>query len=452
MRLIRVNLRAMVFLIAMAIWALSGLGGAGHAGADATCNHVASPTGVDGSAGSLTAPWRSANYMIEHLNPGETGCFKGGTYAFSQASFNRSAVTVTSYPGEKATLRGTLKVEPGAEGVTVSNLNLVGRGTTDIGPFVFGNAAKFVNDDVTNEHTEICFVVGSADPTAPPTVGTVIEDSRIHGCGSSPSTNQDHGIYVANSVGLIIRENWIYENADRGIQLYPDAVGTQVYDNVIADNGEGVIVSEGSTGNVIRNNVIANSNIRWNIEASNLHGTGNLFSENCVWSEAGGYYGSNGGIMPAGERGPGLTVTSNTVAQPQFQNASAANFTTPSPCLSAPANIPASTPSPTPGAEVEVTLQPPTTQVPQGTPVTLRGTVSGAEHAQSEGGSAAAPVTIQVFQNHHWHKLTRTRADKGGHYKVRRKIGRRIAGKRVHLRARVASYGRSRSVTIRFRS
>jgi hypothetical protein len=447
MRLIRVNLRAMVFLIAIAVWALSGLGGAGHAGADTACNRVASPTGNDGSAGTLTAPWRSANYMIEHLNPGETGCFRGGTYAFSQAFFNRSAVTVTSYPGETATLRGTLKIEPGAEAVTVSNLSLVGKGATNIGPFIFGNAAKFVNDDVTNEHTEICFVVGSADPSAPPTVGTVIEGSRIHGCGSSPSTNQDHGIYVANSDGLIVRENWIYENTDRGIQLYPEAMGTQIYDNVITDNGEGVIVSDGSSGNVIRNNVIANSHIRWNIEASNLHGTGNVFSENCVWSEVGGYYGTNGGIMPAGERGPGLTVTSNTVAQPQFQDASAANFTNSSPCLSAPLGTPSETSAPA----VEVTLQPTTTQVPQGTPVTLKGTVSGAEHAQTES-EPAAPVTIQVFKNHHWHKLTKAHVGKDGRYKVRRKIGRRVGGKKVHLRAKVASYGRSRSVTIRFRS
>jgi parallel beta-helix repeat protein len=280
----------------------------------------------------------------------------------------------------------------------------------------------------------------------------VIEDSRIHGCGASPSTNQDHGIYVANSVGLVIRENWIYENTDRGIQLYPNAVGTQVYDNVITDNGEGVIVSEGSTGNVIRNNVIANSKIRWNIEASNLHGTGNLFAENCVWSEAGGYYGSNGGIMPAGERGPGLTVVSNTVMRPQFQDPSAANFTTSSPCLSSSLGIPASTTPQAPATEVAVTLQPPATQVPQGTPVTLRGTVSGAEHAQTETGAPTVPVTIQVFQNDHWRKLAKTRADKSGNFKVRKKFGRRIGGKKVHLRAKVASYGPSRSVTVRFRS
>ena len=39
----------------------------------------------------------------------------------------------------------------------------------------------------------------------------------------------------------MIRDNWIYDNADRGVQLYPDADGTVVTGNVIDGNGEGVI-------------------------------------------------------------------------------------------------------------------------------------------------------------------------------------------------------------------
>ena len=69
----------------------------------------------------------------------------------------------------------------------------------------------------------------------------VIEGNRIHDCGELPAANHDHGIYVGNAAGRSIRDNWIYDNADRGIQLYPDADRTAITGNVIDGNGQGVI-------------------------------------------------------------------------------------------------------------------------------------------------------------------------------------------------------------------
>ena len=51
----------------------------------------------------------------------------------------------------------------------------------------------------------------------------MIEHNRIHDCGELPATNFDHGVYVAEARDTVIRDNWIYSNADRGVQLYPDA-------------------------------------------------------------------------------------------------------------------------------------------------------------------------------------------------------------------------------------
>ena len=39
----------------------------------------------------------------------------------------------------------------------------------------------------------------------------------------------------------IVRDNWIYDNTDRGIQLYPDADGSTITGNVIDSNGEGIV-------------------------------------------------------------------------------------------------------------------------------------------------------------------------------------------------------------------
>jgi parallel beta-helix repeat protein len=101
---------------------------------------------------------------------------------------------------------------------------------------------------------------------------TVIQGNRIHDCGRLPRTNNNYGIYVSAARGTRIMDNWIYDNADLGIQLYPDAVNTLVANNVIDANGEGVIFSgsgnQVASDNEIKNNVIANSRVRWPVEES----------------------------------------------------------------------------------------------------------------------------------------------------------------------------------------
>ena len=54
----------------------------------------------------------------------------------------------------------------------------------------------------------------------------VVEGNTIHDCGALPATNFEHGIYVGDAVETVIRSNYIYDNADRGIQLFPHAVRT----------------------------------------------------------------------------------------------------------------------------------------------------------------------------------------------------------------------------------
>jgi hypothetical protein len=260
----------------------------------------------------LTAASGSAQALADQLAPGQTGCLRAGTY-YGDLDLTEHDITLTSSPGERATIQGTIKFQPGADHSTLTRLNLVG---TSIGPFIFADGDRLAYDDITNNHTEICVMITKYYNDPPPT-GTVIEHNNIHDCGKLPSGNQDHGIYVGSGYGTLIRDNWIYNNVDRGVQLYPDAHGTQIYGNVITDNGEGIIFSNASSDNQAWGNVVSYSNIRANVESNELSGGGNSFHDNCVWYDPpNSYYGGGDGGVDA----PGVSTYNNVVAEPQFVN------------------------------------------------------------------------------------------------------------------------------------
>lgn len=84
---------------------------------------------------------------------------------------------------------------------------------------------------------------------------TRIENSLIHDRGLS--TNRSQGIYVqATSGRTLIRNNWIFRNGDRGIQLDPAASNVVVTHNVIDGNGSGVIFSGDGTNMSSDNTVV----------------------------------------------------------------------------------------------------------------------------------------------------------------------------------------------------
>lgn len=243
----------------------------------------------------------AAARFVRSLRSGQTGCLRGVTYrADAGIKFTRPNVTLRSRPGKRATVVGRVWIARGANRVTIRNLNLDGRNPKDqASPVVNANRARFRNNDVTNRHTGICFVIGDDDYGH--ATGTVIRGNRIHGCGRLPATNHDHGIYVAHASRTKIVNNRIYRNADRGIQLYPDADHTLVKGNVISRNGQGIIFSGNSNHvsehNLVQGNVIKNSMIRWNVDwnwRGDRVGSGNILRRNCIY---GGVRDSgNGGI------------------------------------------------------------------------------------------------------------------------------------------------------------
>src|SRR5205823_1630488 len=103
-----------------------------------------------------------------------------------------------------------------------------------------------------------------------------------------------------------ILHNVIFDNSDRGVQLYPDSQGATIKYNIIDSNGEGIIFSGdfgiASSNNDVENNVITNSNVRNNVESwypgGNPVGHGNVLANNCIHGGAGDH--GSGGLDTSG--------------------------------------------------------------------------------------------------------------------------------------------------------
>lgn len=277
------------------------------------CDLLAARTGSDHASGAVRSPFRTAQRLADALRPGKVGCLAAGQTFVGDLTLRRpgrrsAPITLTSAPGRAATLRGRIWLSNSADDVTLRGLRLDGRNARGLpSPTVNSDRARFVANDVTNHHTGICFSIGSVAHWGT-AHDTQIVGNTIHDCGRLPATNHDHGIYVESARRTLISDNIISNNADRGIQLYPDAQSTVITRNIIDRNGEGIIFSgEGShtsNGNVVTRNIISNSRLRYNIEAywgnPGLIGRGNVVRDNCVWNGAHGELDRSGGYKVSG--------------------------------------------------------------------------------------------------------------------------------------------------------
>jgi hypothetical protein len=316
---------ALVLAAALVVTAVTG----SPAVAGGGCDHFAARDGSDGGSGSFLTPYRTAEKLADSLSRGQTGCFRAGTYRFSELAVSKARITLTSYESEAVTLRGSIKVRPSGHHSTISGMKLDGRGgESPIGPRIYANGFALRRNEITNGHTSICVQIARyySDP-APRRV--VIRRNRIHDCGELPSTNKNHGIYVSEAKRTMIRDNWIYDNADRGIQLYHDADRSRVIGNVIYHNGDGIVINgEGSSiseRNRIRGNIIAKSYRGYNVYSgsSGPVGRNNVLRKNCVWAKRRSPYRRQGGVMAPARN---YKVRRNVVARPLFANARGGNL------------------------------------------------------------------------------------------------------------------------------
>jgi hypothetical protein len=234
-------------------------------------------------------------------------------------------------PGAVATVLGRVWIRAGSDYVTIQGLHIVGLpGPADCAgaqcpniPTVGVNSrsATLLDNDITNHHSSICVAIGSAHWGV--ARQTLVEGNVIHDCGRLPATNLEHGIYVADAVGAVIRSNYIYDNADRGIQLYPHAERTLVEGNVIDANGEGILIggvgADPTEGSLVEHNLVTNSRIGGNIESFFPAGAppaaANQVTDNCLF---GGHVSpALGGVVGAGV---GFVAGGNLIADPLYES------------------------------------------------------------------------------------------------------------------------------------
>ncbi|BBL79330.1 hypothetical protein RxyAA322_11840 [Rubrobacter xylanophilus] len=303
------------------------------------CTLYASPEGSDTASGSREDPFRSVQHLVDTLAPQQTGCLLKGTYTQEPNALIRIKtpdITLRSAPGTRAEIRGRIWIQRSADRVTVRNLDLVGsappRSQLDDSSSVTVTAkgARLINNDITNHNSTICLSIGN--PKWGKAANTLIKHNRIHHCGKLPPTNHHHGIYIGHATHTKVIANLIYKNADRAIQLYPNAQNSTIQGNVIDANGEGILFSglrgHSSSGNLVKNNIISNSTVRWNVAANwrraDAPGTNNRLSKNCLWaSNEEPAYNHDGGVQSPPV---GFTAEDNVVARPEYRDPEAGDY------------------------------------------------------------------------------------------------------------------------------
>jgi PKD repeat protein len=249
---------------------------------------------VDGSApscsnsgpGTPAQPFCTISAAAAQAGPGQTVQVAGGTYTedvkVSVSGTPGAPITFTAAPGAAVTLTGK------ADGFTLTNASWITvdgfavTGTTSYGINVTGGS----HVTISNNH-----VTSSGQPVQ----GMIAAGIRLSGVttslvsGNDSDHNSDYGIMlVGGSTGVEVRGNTTYansrvyaratagiriyqspgnivdrnithDNQDSGIECYPGANNTLVYDNVSYNNGDHGIDNLTATGEVIVGNTVYNN-------------------------------------------------------------------------------------------------------------------------------------------------------------------------------------------------
>ena len=292
-----------------------------------TCDRVASPTGSDAAAGTLASPFRTAQRLSDSMAPGRTGCLRAGSYSQAELRFRHAGsrgapITFTSYPGERATLKGGFVYVPsGSDHVTISNVDIDAAAARQVAVQIMAADVILQDSDITNRNTRVCVILGS-NAGYGKSVRTTIRRNRIHNCGDPAAGNQHHAVYFENSVDAKVVDNLFWATSAFAIHLYPNAQRTLVAHNVIDTNGRGIIFagdkSRASSNNTVAYNLITADSLDYAVTAwwGGPVGSGNTAHDNCLYRNTIGNVGAR----------KGFTAARNTVADPRYRDAAAHDY------------------------------------------------------------------------------------------------------------------------------
>jgi hypothetical protein len=239
-------------------------------------------------------------------------------------------ITITSYPGESATVIGWVALE--GSYTTLSHLNIDGSNTLyrvahplPGCPSVFSRGLSISGSADVLEYDNYYQSVaalrsngigvgwnGSGD-------NTVIRFNKIHDVGLCQAF--DHLIYLAHGNNVSIYGNWMWNDPHGwGVQLYPAPTNARVFDNVIDAAGAGFTVGNEPgdvvSGNRIWNNVVMNST---GLPSAHLPGVAISDSWGGVPGRDNVFTGNDSYNNPGGiSRTSNVSVVANTTANPQL--------------------------------------------------------------------------------------------------------------------------------------
>ncbi len=287
------------------------------------CEYYVSPEGNDEGSGSESQPWATFQQAAEAAQPGDTVCFRGGTYAVEEIHLALSGtaeapITFAASPGEIPILDGQgavselLILDQGTSYLRISGFTL--RNFTIWGMEFSGENRHVHLDhlDIESGEAAIRFTYGETEgsPEEGPVEYVTLEDSTIHGseysavdCTPGPCNH------------MVIRRVEIYDTGLVGEAFYGSdglefarGYPVLVEDCYVHDNGgDGIDLNsrdrEGNaTGVVVRRNLV----VRNHLNGIKLWAGGRI-ENNVVWGQGNSAIWS--GTWPST-----LEVINNTVA------------------------------------------------------------------------------------------------------------------------------------------
>jgi hypothetical protein len=297
-------------------------------GTDArACTLWVSDRGADGNPGSAEAPFRNVQKLVDSLAPGQVGCLVPGSVFAEAVRIQQPGIHLRTAPGRRATIRGGIRVLPGADRVLISSLVIEGADVGQPGTVVVeANGVRILRNDISGpflwNRNVACVYLGHAHRT-------LVAGNTIHHCTRATiGALYAAGVVLAHASATTIRSNFIFRTPGDGIALAPDAQGSLVHNNVIDGNRGGVFfggdATTASRDNRVVDNVVSFS-WRYNVHASYLAGqpvgVNNLVTGNCLWR------GTLGNVA-----GAGFQATGNPVADPRYVNRAVGFAMRPGPC------------------------------------------------------------------------------------------------------------------------
>jgi parallel beta-helix repeat protein len=267
---------------------------------------------------------------------GSTVLLRGGVYTASDDlfRFRTPGVTVKSYPGELAVLYGSVRTVESARGFVLGDPALRDGLRIDASYGVIRTGGWTDSDDVGTQgihwDSDGGGIYGNDISNRAPNGNTdragmgilmsgrtnpenvTIRGNSIHATGQLPRTNHEHGIYASGMIGGEITDNLIFDNADRGIQLYSHPRNVLVSGNIVAYNHHaGVLFGSTASDNLVRNNIISH-NDEFNVFQipNTTTASGNRVEANATWID-GGTSGIRSGFS--------FTQRDNVVADPLYE-------------------------------------------------------------------------------------------------------------------------------------